>query len=404
MRKIELKDIEMAADRLKGRIQKTQVSYSGNCSAWVGSEVYLKLENEQKTGSFKIRGALNKILSLTKEDQANGIVAASAGNHAQGVAYAATSVGAKAFVVMPENTPLVKIEATKGYGATVILHGEVFDESYAYARELEQKEGYTFVHPYQDSEVIAGQGTLGLEIMDQLQEFDSIVVPIGGGGLISGIATAVKSVRPQVKIYGVVPAHFPGMLNLYKSLQMPKEFIRTIAEGTAVKTPSREMFDTYISPLVDDIVSVSEGHIAEAMVFLLERGKTLVEGSAALSLAAAARSDLHLGKKTCLLMCGGNIDLNLVSKVIEKGLSHAGRIAWISVIASDIPGTLNHLTAAIARNRGNVMEVRHDRFGPHLSLRETRIDLLVETSSKEHIQEIVKAIQEQPGIRVISSC
>jgi len=398
---VTINDIEQARQVIGSLVQKTQLSFSRSCSRWVGTEVFLKFENEQLTGSFKIRGASNKILSLSAEEKAKGIVAASAGNHAQGVALAATRCGAKAHVVMPVHSPLVKITATKSYGAEVILHGEVYDESYQHARELEKKNGYIFVHPFDDPLVIAGQGTIGLEICEDLEEVDSVVIPIGGGGLIAGIATAIKARKPKCKIFGVVPENYIGMKALYQKVEPPKEILRrTLADGTAVKKPSQQMYDNYISGLVDDVVSVSEDQIAQAMVFLLERAKTVVEGSGALTLAAAAQGGLELGKKTCLLLCGGNIDINLMTKVIERGLARSGRIARLAVVVQDTPGTLNRMAEIIAEKKANILEVKHDRLGPHLQMRETEIDFLLETFNEEHVLEIRRAL-EDAGARLL---
>jgi threonine dehydratase len=369
-----------------------------------GTEVYFKFENEQLTGSFKIRGAMNKMASLTPAEREKGVVASSAGNHAQGVAYGAKVFGVKAHIVMPITAPIVKLNATKSYGANVIQHGDYYDEAFAYAKELERDKGYLFVHPYQDPHIIAGQGTIGLEILEDLPELDSIVVPIGGGGLISGIATAAKALKPSIRIIGVVSNQAAGMMYLYKGESEPvqKRKISTIAEGIAVKNPSPLMYTTYISPLVDEIAVVDDNDIAQAIVFLLEKGKTVTEGSGAAGFAAvmARGSELNLGKKTCVILCGGNIDLNVMAKVIERGLRREHRLARLTVIVDDMPGNLNRITAVMAENRANILEVYHDRVSPELGLRETRIDLLVETSSDEHIAQIQASLKAQ-GFKVI---
>ncbi|MGE4130711.1 MAG: threonine ammonia-lyase [Bdellovibrionales bacterium] len=395
---IDLKDIQDARDRIAGRAQVTPMSTSRSVSERLGTNICLKLENQQTTGSFKVRGSLNKMLSLSQQELSKGLVASSAGNHAQGVAYAATQIGAKAHVVMPETSPLVKIMATQKYGAEVILRGKIYDESYQYARELEQAKGYTFVHPYEDPFVIAGQGTLGLELLEQVPDLTSVVVPIGGGGLISGVATAIKAHRPEVKVYGVVSSVSPGMKQLFKGEPVdPPSPSLTIADGISVKRPSPAMFSEYVSRLVDDIVSVTDEEIAESMVYFLERAKTLVEGSGAVVLAGAEKADWNLGSHCCLILSGGNVDLNLVSKVIERGLIKRGRLIRLNVVMPDRPGSLMKLTNAIAEKGANVLDVRHDRFRSGMKLAETAIEFLLETRSQEHAQELQDLFRAHGG-------
>ncbi len=401
MKAITLEDIKKARSIIQDKVQYTHLNHSRNLSQWIGTEIFLKLENQQTTGSFKIRGATNKMMSLTAAEKAKGVVASSAGNHAQGVALAAKNAGCKAKIVMPIHSPLVKVMATQNYGAEVILHGEIYDESYKRAREIEKEEGLTFVHPYEDPFIIAGQGTLGLELIEQLPDLESVLIPIGGGGLIAGIATALKAIKPHVKIIGAVPENNPGMYQMFKG-EKPDLTLRqpTIADGLSVKTPSPVMYEQYLKKWVDDVVTVSEDEIAEAIVMLLERAKAVVEGSGAVSLAAAKKSKLNLGKKSIVVLTGGNIDLNAISKVIERGLSKKGRLARLSVVVSDKPGTLNRLTHILAEKRANVLQVDHDRLSAGLSLSETRIEFLIETRSSEHIFEIVNAF-EAAGARVI---
>ncbi|USN48852.1 MAG: threonine ammonia-lyase [Pseudobdellovibrionaceae bacterium] len=392
--KITLDKIQEAQKRIANIANRTPLEFSSGVSQRLGAEVYLKYENKQPTGSFKIRGALNKILQLTEKERAQGIIAASAGNHAQGVAFSARHVGATSHIVMPEGSPIVKIQATQNYGANVILAGNYFDESYAYAQELAKENGYIFVPAFSDPNIIAGQGTLGLEVVEDLKDLDSVIVPIGGGGLISGVATAIKSLLPKCKVYGVVAENAPGMKLLYRGEPYDRKMARpSIADGIAVKNPSQELFDHYIKHMVDDIVSVNEAEIAEAITFLLERTKTMVEGSGAVGLAAASKAGWDLGKKSCLILSGGNIDLNLLAQVIEKGLSKSGRIARIEVIVSDRPGTLNELTDIIAEQEANVLEVRHDRLSPHVEIRQTAIDFLLETKDDQHVASIVAALK-----------
>jgi threonine dehydratase len=303
---------------------------------------------------------------------------------------------------MPETAPLAKILATQKYGGEVILHGRFYDEAYSRARELEKSQGYTFVHPYEDPAIIAGQGTLGMELLEQIPDLDSVVVPIGGGGLISGVATAVKAIKPGIKVYGVVSSVAPGMLQMFRGLDPdPPSPVLTIADGISVKRPSRVMYDDYISRLVDDIVDVSDEEIAEGMVYFLERAKTLVEGSGAVVLPGAEKAKWNLGQKTCLVLSGGNVDLNLVSKVIERGLSERGRLIRVSVIVPDRPGTLTRLTNAIAERGANVLDVKHDRVRQGVGLSETAIEFLLETRSHEHVQQIQEALKNL-GARTLS--
>lgn len=391
---IEQADILAARKRIQDLIQVTPVNATRSISERLGTEVLLKLENQQTTGSFKIRGSFNKILSLTPAELKRGVVCSSAGNHAQGVAYAATKAGAKPFIVMPETSPLVKVLATQKYGGEVILHGRVYDEAYQHARELEQKHGYTFIHPYEDPLVIAGQGTCGLEILEQVPDLDSIIIPIGGGGLISGVATAIKSVHPHVRVYGVVTTVSPGMKQMFHHQRVsPPTQTLTIADGISVKKPSEAMYKSYISRLVDDIIDVNDEEIAESIVYFLERAKTVVEGSGAVALAGAEKAQWDLGKKSVLLLSGGNIDLNLVSKVIERGLSKRGRLIRLSVIVPDRPGTLRRLTDIIAERGANILDVKHDRLRQGVELSETAIEFLLETRSGQHAQELQDAFR-----------
>lgn len=400
---ISIDDIQKAKKAIESHIQKTELGFSNSFTKILAKETYLKFENEQTTGSFKIRGALNKIQTLTEEQKKLGVVASSAGNHAQGVAYAATKFGIKATVVMPESAPLVKVAAVKEYGADVILHGSYYDEAYQHAKQLEKEKGFVFVHPYEDPMVIAGQGTLGLEILSQLNDVDSLVLPIGGGGLISGIATAVKKLSPETKIFGVQSNMAPGMERLFH--QSPQDAkgpngVGTIADGIAVKSPSQKMYDKYISQLVDEVVTVSDNEIAEAIVLLMERAKSVVEGAGAVGLAACLSGKLPIKGKTCFVLSGGNIDLNTVAKIIEKGLSVTGRLARMSVIVNDLPGNLSRLTKILAEHRANVLHVYHDRISDGLYLRETRVDFLLETANNEHVEEIHQALTKLGG-RVI---
>lgn len=402
--KISLDEIKLAADFLKDKITRTPTRPVPAALTIPGTDLFLKLENEQTTGSFKIRGALNKMQSLSLEERARGVILSSAGNHAQGVAYAAKALGVTAHIVMPLPTPIVKINATRSYGADVILHGEFYDEAYTHARELEKEKGYIFVHAFEDPFVIAGQGTLGLEMMQQIPNLDSIVIPIGGGGLISGIATAAKALNPKIRIIGVVSDQAQAMMNLkrHEPVVEKKKKIATIAEGIAVKNPSQAMFDTYIGPLVDEIVAVDDNEIAQAIVFLMEKAKTVTEGAGAAAFAAVLTkgATLKLGQKSCIILCGGNIDFTVMAKVIERGLRQEHRLARMTLIVDDLPGNLNRITTVMSDLRANILEVYHDRVSPELAMRETRIDLLIETASNEHISEIQRALKTQ-GFRIL---
>lgn len=398
--KVTLADIRKARELISPYLRKTETDLSIGATKKMGSEVFFKYENEQITGSFKLRGALNKILNLSEKEKYQGVVASSAGNHAQGVAYSARKTGVKSTIVMPINAALIKVEATRDYGSDVVLHGDYYDEAYEKARELEKTKGFVFVHPFQDELVIAGQGTIGLEILEAVPDVDTVIVPIGGGGLISGIATAIKALKPSCKVIGVQSVQASGMAQLFhhQELQNPQR-ISTIADGIAVKRPSKEIYDDFISKLVDEIVTVTDDEIADAIVFLMERSKSVVEGSGAAGVAALFHRQIKLGKKTLALLCGGNIDLNLVAKIIEKGLLHKGRLAELSVTVDDLPGSLHRLTNILATQEANILQVHHDRLANNLFLRETRIDFVVETKSTEHVLQIRKALADA-GIKL----
>lgn len=392
---ISLKDIQKAKQSISEVVYQTELTYSRSCTERVGSKVYLKFENEQLTGSFKIRGALNKIANLSDKERARGVIASSAGNHAQGVAHSARQFHIPSYIVMPVNAPVVKVLATQGYGAHVIFHGDIYDEAYQYARDLEKEKNYTFVHPFNDPHIMAGQGTIGLDLYEQCRELDSVVIPVGGGGLISGIAVALKSLNPKIKIYGVQPQNACAMTQLFKkgSLSEFKDVISTMADGVAVKVPDENMYKKYISKYVDDMVTVSEDEIAESIVFLMERAKTIVEGAAALPLAGACKG-LKLGEKTCLLLSGGNIDLNVIAKVVDRGLIQSGRRQSYSLIVEDSPGTLGKLADIFAKNRMNILEVHHDRKKENLFIGETCIHFLVESPGDKAADNVVKKFKE----------
>ena len=395
---ITFDDILAAEKTIRPAILKTAFEFSRSCSEYIGSSVFLKYENLQKTGSFKIRGAYNKLSQLTLEELKRGVSACSAGNHAQGVAHSASLLGAPAYIVMPEVAPVTKVVATQGYGAQVILHGSVFDEAEERCRQLTQEKSLTLIHPYEDPHVVAGQGTIALEIYKEDSGIDTFIIPIGGGGLIAGMATAIKHFNPQAQIIGAVAQQANAMKLLYNSQgrdKGPWEYKGTIADGIAVKKASLTMYEHYISKYVDDIIEVTESEIAESMVFLLERSKTVVEGASGVGLAAAKKIQSRLrGRKTCLLLCGGNVDLNLIASVIEKGLEATGRLSRVSLLVEDIPGVLNKITQEIAIQGANILEVTHKRLGLGINIRQTQIDILMGTKSQDHIDKIKEKLKK----------
>lgn len=355
----------------------------------------MKLENLQKTGSFKVRGSYNKIISLSKEEKRRGVIAASAGNHAQGVAYSSSMIGIPCTIVMPKGAPLSKIQATQSYGANVILHGDVFDESLEYARKLQQETGATFVHPFDDPTVIAGQGTIGLELFDQLDHIDAVVCPVGGGGLLAGLAIAMKQKKPTIRIYGVESAACAST-TAAKQYNQPVMITpsNTIADGIAVKRIGDLTF-SYIQKYVDDIVCVEETDISRTMLYLLERNKLLVEGSAACSLAALLYKKIPLeGKNIVAILSGGNVDVTLISRIIERGLVESGRFVTFSTVISDKPGQLNKLLRIIADLEANVMSIDHQRMGTNVLPGQAEIHFSLETKNSDHIYQIQRVLTE----------
>lgn len=396
-----LDDIKEAQERIATVVRKTECRYSKSCSERAGLDVFLKFENLQKTGSFKIRGATNRIANLTEEERKRGVICSSAGNHAQGVAYAANRLGIPATVVMPLSAPLVKVQATLGYGAKIIQHGAIFDEAFEHAKKMAEEQNLVFIPPFADPHIIAGQGTIGLELLEQLQEIDAVVISVGGGGLISGIATAIKALKPEIKIIGVQAANTPSLQVSFQNKKLTKDVLNTgtMADGIAVKYPNEYIFDNYLLKLVDEMVTVTEEEMADAMVYLLERCKAVVEASGAAPLAVLFQKKLKLGKKVCCVLSGGNVDLNIVSKVIDQGLSRRGRLVQLEVRIIDQPGSLSKLTKIIADKRANILEVYHDRLATGMQLNETKIEFVLETFSHAHIEEIKEEIRKL-GARV----
>ena len=362
-------------------------------------DLYLKPENLQKTGSFKLRGSGYKIAMLSDEEKAKGVIACSAGNHAQGVALAASKCGIKSLICLPDSAPISKVEATKNYGADVCLVEGVYDDAYQKALELRDEMGYTFVHPFDDENVIAGQGTIGLEILNEMDDLDAVIVPIGGGGLIAGIAFAIKSLRPNVKVYGVQAAGVPSMFRSIKDGQIGTlDSVSTIADGIAVKRPGDLTYEI-VSKYVDDIATVSEDEICAAILKLIEKQKMIAEGAGAVSVAAAMFNKFPIqGKKVVCVISGGNIDVTSLSRVINRGLMKSGRTATLQIQLMDKPGMLKDVTHIIAEHGGNVTGVHHDR-GRSENINECTLRIDLETRNYDHIEEILTAMRQE-GINV----
>jgi threonine dehydratase len=387
--------IEAARERIGDAIHRSPCQLSHYLSEHIGLPIFLKLENLQRTGSFKERGALNKLLTLTDEERRRGVIAASAGNHAQGVAFHATRLGIRSQIVMPQATPLVKVVSTRGFGAEVVLHGANYDEACeeALARCLEQ--GLTFIHPFDDPVVIAGQGTIGLELLEQIPDLEAVVAPIGGGGLIAGIACALKERNSKIRVIGVEPEKLPSMLRAREAgtpITLAPQ--ATIADGIAVRRAG-DLTLPLVSRYVDEIVTVDDEEIASAILMLLEQEKTLAEGAGAAALAALLQAKTNLRqRRTAVLVCGGNIDVTLLAKIIERGLVKDGRQLRIRVYLLDRPGALFHLTEILARERANIVETIHNRSYYGVSLAETVIDVTLETRGAGHITSISHALSE----------
>ena len=392
---ISLADVQAARERLRGSIYYSPCPHSQMLSGLTGRAVFLKLENLQMTGSFKERGALNRIALLTPEEAARGVIAASAGNHAQGVAHHATRRGIRSLIVMPQQTPLVKVTATRNFGADVVLHGANYDEAFAEAMRLRESTGMNFVHAFDDAAVMAGQGTIGLELMEQVPDLDAVVVPIGGGGLIGGIACAIKESRPEIRIIGVQTARLPSMLMAVEQRgPVTLDPATTIADGIAVRRAGEVTFPV-VDRYVDEIVTVNEDEIASAILVLLEREKTLAEGAGAAALAALLQRRTTLipeGARTAVLVCGGNIDVTLLSRIIERGLVQDGRLIRLRIHLLDKPGALAELTRLIAEHRANIVDTLHNRAYYGVNLGDTVIDITMETRGREQVAELLTAL------------
>lgn len=392
---LTINDFQAAADRLKNVIHRIPLSSSKTFSEMSGAEVYLKYENQQKTGSFKVRGAYNKIMKRYEEGGLHAVVASSAGNHAQGVAFAASRIGVPATIVMPRSTPIAKVSATQGYGAKVVLHGAIYDEAYAKACEIVEEEGAEFIHPFDDEDVIAGQGTIALEILSDLPFVDMVLVPAGGGGLLSGIAACIKQINPRIQVIGVQAEGAPAIVDSFHREKHPSETVHTIADGIAVKNPGQTTMQ-YIDQYVDQMVTVTDAEIAEAILLLLERTKQVVEPAGAVPLAAVLHKKVDIqGKKICCVLSGGNIDVSFIHKVVEKGLITRCRQLKISTIMPDIPGALERFAHLVAAENANIILVQHDRIRADLDIGDAILHVVCEVSGQEHGQRLLDTLRRE---------
>lgn len=391
---MNIERIREAEQCLKGVIKKTPLIHSHVFSSECNNEVYIKPENLQLTGAFKIRGAYNRLANMTEEEKARGIVAASAGNHAQGVAYAAGKLGVRATIVMPSQTPLIKVDATKSYGVEVVLHGDSYDDAYAKAMEIQKERNAVMIHPFDDPLVIAGQGTIGIEILEELSDVEVVLVPIGGGGLISGVASAVKALKPEVKVIGVEPE---GAQTLNYSLQEDKiselKEVSTIAEGVAVKKPGSKTFEL-VKDFVDDIIVVSDVDVLEAFLLMVEKEKLVAENAGVLSLAALKKLP-YIGKKVVCVVSGGNIDVVTISEMINRGLISRGRLFCFSVELHDTPGELLKISTILADNNANVVQLDHNQFKTLDRFRHVQLEITLETHGHDHVAQIKKALFDE---------
>ncbi len=397
---LTLDKIYHASFTLKNVARKTDLIAAPNLS--LGKQLYLKTENLQVTGSFKLRGAYYKISQLTEDERSKGVIACSAGNHAQGVALAATSMCIKSIICMPDGAPIMKVENTKRLGAQVELVPGAYDEAHDRAVELQKETGMTFIHPYDDELVMAGQGSIGLEILEQLPDVEAVIVPIGGGGLISGVAFAIKALRPEVKVYGVQAAGASSMYKAYHEKHYcTLDYVKTLADGIAVKTPGENTYEI-ISKYVDDIVTVSEDEISAAILTLMEKQKLVAEGAGATPVAAALFNKLPIeGKKTVCLVSGGNIDVNILSRVITRGLVTGGRLAHLVVNLEDKPGQLKRVIDIVSKYGANVVSVHHDRSDANMPITSCILKLSLETRDIKQIKEIIEHL-EADGFCVVN--
>lgn len=401
MQQLQLQQVEQAAKRLKSVIHRTPLEQSETFSQMVDGEVYLKYENLQKTGSFKIRGAYNKIYELKEEGKTRKVVAASAGNHAQGVAFGAAKLNMEATIVMPRSTPIAKVKATEGYGAKVVLYGDCYDDACERALEIQKEEGSEFIHPFNDLSVIAGQATIGLEILENLPRVDYVLLPAGGGGLLAGVAYCIKSINPRVKIIGVQAEGASAIVQSYKTkTPICLKCVATIADGIAVKK-SGGITQALIDEYVDDMVTVSDADISSAILILLERNKQIVEPAGAAALAAVLSKKVDIrGKKAVCVLSGGNIDVSFIHRIIEIGLVARNRKLRFKTIMPDIPGSLEKFSKIVADENANIVMVQYDRMSAELDPNEVILHIACEVGDKEHGQRVISAL-EQSGYKVI---
>ncbi len=393
---LELKDFELAAERLRGVLHHTELDLSSTFSDMTGGRIYLKCENRQKTGSFKIRGASNKIAALVERGEAQAVVASSAGNHAQGVACAARKFGIPATIVMPKSAPIAKVQATEGYGAKVVLAGDCYDDAYARACEICREEGAIFLHPYNDAEVIAGQGTLGMEILGDLPSVDVVIVPAGGGGLLAGVATAIKLLNPRVKVYGVQAEGADAIARSFREKKLvTTESASTIADGIAVKAPG-DLTVELINRHADGVLTVSDTEIADAILLLLERCKQVVEPAGATPLAAVLSGKLDVrGKRVVCLLSGGNIDVSFIQSIIERGLVARHRRIRFVVTLLDRPGSLMQMLGVISASGANILQIEHDKLSEGLNPNETNVHVSLEVGGAAHGDAVIGALREK---------
>jgi len=393
---IPFENIKKAHERIKNVVYKTPFAYAPILSQKVGNEIFLKKENLQTTGAFKLRGAFNKIASIPEEKRKKGVIAASAGNHAQGVAFSANYFNVPAIIVMPEATPLTKVTGVKEYGGEVVLAGNNYDEAYEYAVKLAEEKGLEFIHPFADDEVIAGQGTIAIEMLEQVPDLDYIIVPIGGGGLISGIASAAKQINPHIKVIGVTAEGAPAMrLSFLSGSVQDTTFVKTIADGIAVRDTNPKMY-RLVKEVVDDIVEVDDEEIANAILFLMERQKVVVEGAGAVGVAALLHHKIKFTapKKVGVVLSGGNIDVTMINLIIEKGLLKSHRKMKLIITLVDKPGALQKLTEILAEERANIVQIGYDRTDLNLAIGDANVTIALETRGLEHQESIKRALHK----------
>jgi len=393
---IPFENIKKAHERIKDVVYKTPFAYAPILSQKVGNEIFLKKENLQTTGAFKLRGAFNKIASIPEEKRKKGVIAASAGNHAQGVAFSANYFNVPSIIVMPEATPLTKVTGVKEYGGEVVLAGNNYDEAYEYAVKLAKEKGLEFIHPFADDEVIAGQGTIAIEMLEQVPDLDYIIVPIGGGGLISGIASAAKQINPHIKVIGVTAEGAPAMrLSFLSGSVQDTTFVKTIADGIAVRDTNPKMYKL-VKEVVDDIVEVDDEEIANAILFLMERQKVVVEGAGAVGVAALLHHKIKFTapKKVGVVLSGGNIDVTMINLIIEKGLLKSHRKMKLIITLVDKPGALQKLTEILAQERANIVQIGYDRTDLNLAIGDANVTIALETRGLEHQESIKRALHK----------